>query len=93
MILAARFTTGLEVGGKLHVIFFQAFADAGEGFVHRVGELQHFVFFLIDHAPAHHGAEVENFVPIFAAVDDDEVVAGQLSGLQQGEHLPQFVRP
>ncbi len=79
----------LEVGGEFHVIFFQAFADAGEGFVHRVVELQHFIFFLIDHAPAHHGAEVQDFVPIFAAVDDDEIVAWQLSGLQQREHLPQ----
>ena len=81
----------LQVGGKLHVVLLEAFADASKGVVDRVGELEHFVFLLINHAPAHHGAEVENFIPILAAVNDDEVVARELAGLEQREHFPKLV--
>src|ERR1700756_3982685 len=59
----------LQVGIKLHMIFFKAFANAGERVVHVVGKLQHLVLILIDHAPAHHGLKVQNFVPIFSPVN------------------------
>src|SRR5438445_13805456 len=61
----------LQVGVEFHVVFLEAFANPTKGVVHRMGELQHFVLILIDHAPAHHGAEVQHFIPIFAAVNDD----------------------
>src|SRR6266851_3458208 len=80
-----------QVGVELHVVFLEAFADATESFVHRIGELQHFVFVWVDHAPAHHGAKVQHLIPIFAAINNDQIVARQLSRLQQGEHFPEFV--
>src|SRR5437868_14476608 len=81
----------LQVGVEIHVVFFEAFADAGESFVDGISELEHLVFVFVDHAPTDHGAEIENLVPIFAAVNDDEVVARELAGLEQGHHFPEFI--
>src|SRR5207245_9820643 len=42
-------------------------------------------------APAEHGAPIEDFVPKAAAVNENQVVFGELAGLQQREHFPEFV--
>ena len=73
------------------MIFFEAGADVVKGFVNAVGELQHFVLVFVDRAPVDHGLPVEHLVPIFAAVDEDDVVLGELAGLQQREHFPKLV--
>jgi hypothetical protein len=73
------------------VVFLEAGADVVESFVDAVGELKHFVFFLVDRAPVDHGFPVQHFVPIFAAVDDDDVVLGELSRLEKGEHFPKLI--
>ena len=82
---------GLQKRVDFHVIFLEAGANVIEGFIDAVGELEHLVFLFADGPPVDHGLPVEDFVPIFAAVDEDDVVFGKLAGLQEGEHLPKFV--
>src|SRR6476660_6373390 len=82
---------GLQERIDFHVVLLEAGADVVESFVHAVGKLQHLVLLFVDGAPVHHGFPIENLVPIPAAVDEDNVVLGELSCLQQREHLPKFV--
>ena len=82
---------GLQKRIDFHVILLEAGADVVEGLVHAIGELQHLVLVFVDRAPVDHGLPVENFVPIPAAVDEDDVVLGELARLQQREHLPELI--
>src|ERR1700730_15729214 len=75
----------------LHVVFLQIGAHYIEGFVHGVGKLHAVIFFLIDHAPANHGFEIQNFMPILPSVNQNQSVLGHFSGLRQGHHFPELV--
>src|ERR1700737_3419577 len=82
----------LKKGIDLHVVLLEAGTDVIEGLVDGVGELQHFKFVFIDGAGVHHGLPVQNLIPIFSAVDKDDVVLSQLARLHEGEHFHELVK-
>src|SRR5258708_8397770 len=73
------------------MILFETHANFVEGLVNTVSVLEIVEVRLADSAPADHVFEVENFVPIFAAVDEDQRVLRHFTGLRQGHHFPKFV--
>src|SRR5271170_5169904 len=81
----------LQEGVDIHVVFFEAGADIFEGFVDAVGELEHLVFLFVDSAPVDHGLPVEDLVPVFAAVNEDDVLLGEFPCLEEREHFPKLV--
>src|ERR1700689_1190801 len=46
---------------------------------------------LADGSSAHHGLPIQHLIPIFAAVDQNEIVLGKFSGLHEREHFPKLV--
>src|SRR5579872_6124126 len=67
---------------------FEVIADAVEGFVHGIRKLQQAEFMLVDGAGAHHVFPVEDAVPIFSSVDQDQVAPVQFSGLLKRDLSP-----
>src|SRR5579883_2759418 len=74
-----------------HVELFEAAADAVEGLIDAIRELQEIVFTAIDGAPVEHLPPIDDAIPITAAVNQDEIAALQLSGLHQGKDFPELV--
>ncbi len=73
------------------MILFETHANFVEGFVNAVSVLEIVEVRLADGAPADHVLEVENFVPVFSAIDEDQRVLRHFTGLRQGHHFPKFV--
>ena len=73
------------------MVLLEASTDVIEGFIDGVGELQHLKFAFVDGAGIHHGLLVQDLIPIFSAVDKDDVVLGELVGLHEREHFHEFV--
>src|SRR5277367_6427658 len=65
---------GLQEGIDFHVVLFHVRADLFEGFVYVICKLYQFVLFGIDHAPAHHGAKIQDLFPIAPPIDQNHVV-------------------
>ena len=58
------------------------------------GESQHLEqieVFGRDHARIDHGFEIDDLLPVLAAVDDDDNLLGQFLGLGEGEDFKKFV--
>jgi hypothetical protein len=66
-----RMREGLAFGIEMQVMGFEIPADVIESFVHGIRELQKFVIAFVHRAGADHVAPVENFVPVFPAVNQD----------------------
>ena len=73
------------------MVLLEAGADVVEGLVDGIGELQHFKFAFVDGAGIHHGLPIQNLIPIFSAVDKDDVVLGEFVRLHEGEHFHELV--
>src|SRR6202022_1303326 len=65
------------------VVLGQAIAQNFEAFFRRIYELDQIEIFGGDCACIHEGLEVDDTVPVLAAVDDDQDFLGQLVGLSQ----------
>ena len=81
----------LAFGIKMQMVGFEVAPYVIESVIDRIRKLQELVLACADHAGAHHVLPIEYLVPIFASVNQDQVVRGKLVGLQQREHLPQLV--
>src|ERR1700683_3718909 len=66
-----RMREGLPFGIEMQVMGFQIAADVSESFVHGIGELKQLVITFVHGAGADHVAPVENFVPVFSAVNQN----------------------
>ena len=76
----------------MHVVLLEAGADMIEGLIDGISELQHLKFAFVDGAGIHHGLPVQDLIPIFSAVDKDDVVLSQLARLHEGEHFHELVK-
>ena len=73
------------------VVFRQAVAQELKGVLGVVDDLELVEVFRGNSAGVDEGLEVEDAVPVFAAVDDDQNFLGQLVGLREREDLEEFV--
>ena len=76
---------------RVEIGFFQLPFEVIEGLVDRITEMQEIDIRGRNGPPAGHGIEVENLLPVVGAEDDDGEGFGDLSGLNEGEDLHEFV--
>jgi hypothetical protein len=79
------------LGLAAQVVLGQAIAEEGESVFGGIDELEQVQVFGSDCAGVDEGLEVHDAVPVFAAVDYDENLFGQLVGLSEGEDFEEFV--
>ena len=92
--LAISGTAGISplfLGRAAQVIFRETIAQEFEGVFGGVDELELVEIFRRDRAGVRKGLEVEDTVPVFAAVDDDQNFLRQLVGLRESEDFEEFV--
>src|SRR5437868_907895 len=73
------------------MIFCQAIAQELEGVFGGVDDLEQLEILRRDGACIHEGIQVDDAVPVFAAIDDDQNFLGQLVGLGQGKNFEKLV--
>src|ERR1700676_3630354 len=78
-------------GRAAEMIFRQAIAQKLESVFRAVDDFELVQVVRRNSTGVHEGLEVEDAVPVFAAIDDNQNLLGQLVGLRQREDLKQFV--
>lgn len=73
------------------MIFRQAIAQKVEGVFGGVDDPEQLEILRGDGACIHEGVEVDDAIPVFAAIDDDQDLLGQLVGLGERENFEEFV--
>src|SRR5437660_4453833 len=62
-----------------------------QAFLWRIGHLEQFEVWWLDHGGSDHGVEIDDFLPVRAAIDDNDNLLSQLLSLGKGEDFKKFV--
>src|ERR1700692_3111932 len=69
----------------------QSFFQELQTFLWRVRHLEQFEVWRRDHAGVDHSVEIDDFLPVRAAIDDNDNFLGQFLSLGKGEDFKKFV--
>src|SRR5438445_13053656 len=73
------------------MVFGQSIFQELQAFLWRIGHLEQFEVWWRDHADVDHGVEIDDFLPVRAAIDDNDNLFSQLLSLGKGEDFKKFV--
>src|SRR2546429_8718949 len=73
------------------MVFGQSIFQELQAFLWRIGHLEQFEVWWRDHAGIDHGVEIDDFLPVRAAIDDNDNLLSQLLSLGKGEDFKKFV--
>src|SRR6266478_9342131 len=73
------------------MVLGQSFFQELQTLLWRIGHLEQFEVWWRDHAGVDHGVEIDDFLPVRAAIDDNDNLLSQLLSLSKGEDFKKFV--